>query len=726
MQKEIIIVLICGLMILGNTSNIEVTNSEDEVERAIMWYGWESRLVCVQVSIDGLTADFTESPLIQENGDPMPSTAFLSLTMLEDGSLLFATETGSTKPFVSRLFHIQDPQCDGTTSYAKFLGIMPDDIGIEALYTDALGRIYIMDTGQQHSSTTGNRLLRFTGDVVMGDFAYEVVGPSHSVPDMDGLGPGIDKTTGWVVDTPGFGIDSYDFYDVDYETGTYSLIGTTVGPYAIHAINGSFFSDGKSRLYTITGIPQIGQTSSTLYEIDPDTGATLRNLGSGPSGTGLTGSLAKDPGEDPDENIAPVADAGLDQSVNEGNTVQFDGSASYDLDGTIVSYEWDFGDGSPLEAGVNPTHIYNTPGNYMVTLTVTDNDNASDSDTCTITVLAVIQPPNADAGADQMVNEGDVVEFNGNGSFDPDGNITSYRWDFDSSADSDGDGNPSNDIDAEGLTPTYVYGDDGEFIVTLRVTDNENLSATDICNITVQNVNPTVTIKSAIMDVEIGLRVAGRKYNNVSMSLYEDDTEIGQVSIERLPGSPNEQMAWEIGQVSIERLPGSPNEQMAWIPHILDMTKSYFATVTYEPEDPPNIGGNPVWIYVKFENGNIKKIHHTFNVQQSKKKDSEHWNHIEPWEVDLNAHLIGCSFEVTYHITDPGSDDENLTFIYGSQNVTVTYLNNPPNPDPFPSPEIKPVDINDTANLTYEGPGTVVLQIEDDDGGTNSTTIDIS
>ncbi len=317
-------------------------------------------------------------------------------------------------------------------------------------------------------------------------------------------------------------------------------------------------------------------------------------------------------------------------------------------------------------------------------------------------------PPIANAGPDQNVNEGDTVSFDGSSSFDPDGTIESYEWDFDSR---DGLWWETGALtDTTGPTPTHIYGDDGIYVATLKITDNDNLSATDICNITVQNFNPTVTIESITMEIEIGLRVAGRKYNNVSMTLYEDDISLGSVSIERLPGSPN--------------------EQMAWIPVSIDFSKSYSATVTYTPEDPPNIGANPVWIYIKSQNGSVKKIHHTFNVQQSKKRDSDHWNHVEPWEEDLNVQFVGLNFKITSHITDPGSDDETLTFNYGSQVKTVTYLNNPPNTDPYPSLEINPRDIMDTTTLVYEGPGTITLVVEDDDNlrlgvGQGNDSIDV-
>jgi len=317
-------------------------------------------------------------------------------------------------------------------------------------------------------------------------------------------------------------------------------------------------------------------------------------------------------------------------------------------------------------------------------------------------------PPIAIACADQTVNEGDIIQFNGLNSYDPDGTIESYQWDFDSS---DGLWWETGAVpDATGPTSTHTYGDDGIYIATLRVTDNDNLSATDICNVTVQNVNPTVSIESVTMNLEIGLRVAGRKYNNVSMTLYEDSNSLISVSIERLPGSPN--------------------VQMAWIPVSIDFSKSYSANVTFIPENPPNVGANPVWIYIKSKNGTINQIHHTFNVQQSKKRNSEHWNHIEPWEVELNPHFIGLGFEISSHVTDPGSDDETLTFTYGSQTVIVTHLNEPPNLDPYPSSEVNPRDISDTTTLVYEGPGTITLVVKDDDNirlgmGQGSDSFDI-
>ena len=84
-------------------------------------------------------------------------------------------------------------------------------------------------------------------------------------------------------------------------------------------------------------------------------------------------------------NQPPVADAGPDQTSAVGSTVAFDGSGSSDSDGTIVTYEWTFGDGS-IGSGISTSHTYATAGTYAVTLTVTDDDGATGTDTATVTV----------------------------------------------------------------------------------------------------------------------------------------------------------------------------------------------------------------------------------------------------------------------------------------------------------------------------------------------------
>jgi PKD repeat protein len=95
-------------------------------------------------------------------------------------------------------------------------------------------------------------------------------------------------------------------------------------------------------------------------------------------------------------NQAPVADAGADQTALVDETVSFDGSGSYDPDGTIVSYEWDFDYDSTTftvdASGVdltNPSHIYDSEGPYTVALRVEDDDgDISSISTATLKVTA--------------------------------------------------------------------------------------------------------------------------------------------------------------------------------------------------------------------------------------------------------------------------------------------------------------------------------------------------
>jgi hypothetical protein len=83
-------------------------------------------------------------------------------------------------------------------------------------------------------------------------------------------------------------------------------------------------------------------------------------------------------------NIPPVSDPDGPYIGIIGGPLTFDGSGSYDPDGTI-SYEWDFGD-TGTGTGATPTHTYASDGIYTVTLTVTDDDGATDTATTTATI----------------------------------------------------------------------------------------------------------------------------------------------------------------------------------------------------------------------------------------------------------------------------------------------------------------------------------------------------
>lgn len=86
-------------------------------------------------------------------------------------------------------------------------------------------------------------------------------------------------------------------------------------------------------------------------------------------------------------NEPPVADVSGPYNSAPGTGVQFSGLASYDGDGWITSYFWDFGDGT-TGTGPQPTHTYQAEGIYTIRLTVTDNNGASTSTETTVTVNA--------------------------------------------------------------------------------------------------------------------------------------------------------------------------------------------------------------------------------------------------------------------------------------------------------------------------------------------------
>lgn len=159
-------------------------------------------------------------------------------------------------------------------------------------------------------------------------------------------------------------------------------------------------------------------------------------------------------------NFPPVPEAGEAQSAATGQPVVLGGGASYDVDGAIGRYAWDFGDGSGAE-GATVTHAYAAPGRYVATLTVTDDSGVANATATDTVAIAVNAPPvPAIAGPDRPIAVGEVAELDAGGSADPDGAILSWSWDF-------GDG-----ATGEGRTAQYAWAAPGVYPVTLTVTDD--------------------------------------------------------------------------------------------------------------------------------------------------------------------------------------------------------------------------------------------------------------
>jgi len=119
-------------------------------------------------------------------------------------------------------------------------------------------------------------------------------------------------------------------------------------------------------------------------------------------------------------NMPPVASfTESAETVYTGETITFNASSSYDPDGTIVSYFWDFGDGSNA-TGVVVQHAYSNDGAYNVALTVTDDKGAESTSTATKTILN--RPPVATftESAESVLTD-ETITFNASSSYDSDG-----------------------------------------------------------------------------------------------------------------------------------------------------------------------------------------------------------------------------------------------------------------------------------------------------------------
>lgn len=171
-------------------------------------------------------------------------------------------------------------------------------------------------------------------------------------------------------------------------------------------------------------------------------------------------------------NVPPTADFTSSPSLpTASDVVQFT-DASTDPDGTIVSWSWNFGDGT-YSTSKNPQHSYNTHGQYTVVLEVTDNDGAKKSISKIITIHQLEAPNNPPSPPlkpfGQSSHDRGVDYILKSSAIDPDGDLVRLRCDW-------GDGSFSNwsEFDASNTTVSFSHAWSSSSIYSIRVIAQDN------------------------------------------------------------------------------------------------------------------------------------------------------------------------------------------------------------------------------------------------------------
>ncbi|WP_158598844.1 MULTISPECIES: PKD domain-containing protein [unclassified Halorubrum] len=176
-------------------------------------------------------------------------------------------------------------------------------------------------------------------------------------------------------------------------------------------------------------------------------------------------------------NRPPVVDATTNESTPAVNApVVFKAGNSVDPDGNIERYEWDLdGDSTYERSGRTIETTFDTPGEQPVTVRATDDDGGTNETTVTVDVNA---PPTASLETTAPAFTGDNVTFTAADSTDPDGDIIAYDWSIADAA------------DASNVSVTRTFADDGNYSVTLRVTDNQGAVDTATTTVAITNRPP--------------------------------------------------------------------------------------------------------------------------------------------------------------------------------------------------------------------------------------------
>ncbi len=428
-------------------------------------------------------------------------------------------------------------------------------------------------------------------------------------------------------------------------------------------------------------------------------------------------------------NVPPTVDAVLDTTTDEGSLLSLTFSFSdpgfdYPPAGTVEDFtatvSW--GDGTSealvvneipggpgvLTTGTIPaSHYYADNGIYTATVTVCDDDGGCGNTSFAVTIYNV--PPTVDAGADKATTEASPLSFmfafsDPGFDFPPAGTVEDFTaiidWGYgpsEAAMVNEIPGSPGV-LTTGTITANHTYGDNGIFIVTVTVCDDDGGCGSDTLTVTIDNVPQVIDDVQVYVLANITLRVAGEKWHDVRMDLIHASVVTGTAEVIRHPGSPDDQTA----TISGGRI---------------QLLGDFRIVLYYTPDDDPingqPNGANPAWVIITLPDGSEVRFHHTFNVQHPAT-----WT----WTLDdFRPYLVGQTITLSATTSEVGSDDLTFTWSFGdgSPDATATYFNNGLSPDPYPSPEVNPITASDMVKHVYTLAGTyaVTLSVMDDDGG---------
>ncbi|MDP7264023.1 MAG: protein kinase, partial [Candidatus Thermoplasmatota archaeon] len=158
------------------------------------------------------------------------------------------------------------------------------------------------------------------------------------------------------------------------------------------------------------------------------------------------------------DTITPIADAGENQTENQGTRIFFNATLSSDNIG-IVDYKWSFKEGryDRYLSGVTSSYTFDIPGKYIVTLKVTDKAGNAAKDNVTIDIVDTVPPRAFFKAKETWVNEGEPMIFDARNSWDNVA-VTDWTWTIDST-------------ELTGEKVSYTFDEAAFYSITLNVTD---------------------------------------------------------------------------------------------------------------------------------------------------------------------------------------------------------------------------------------------------------------